>query len=52
MLITFVYVLPFLKESGIKFLLSLTGLACIASYAYILKKSKYISKKSREDLLA
>jgi hypothetical protein len=34
MFITFIFVVPFVKESGIKVLLSSTGLACIASYAY------------------
>ena len=52
MLITFAFVIPFVKESGIKVLLSSTGLACVASYAYTIQKSRSIPKKSREDLLA
>jgi hypothetical protein len=52
MLITFVFVIPFVKESGIKVLLSSTGLACVASYAYTIQKSKSIPKKTREELIA
>ena len=52
MFITFIFVVPFVKESGIKVLLSSTGLACIASYAYTIQKSRSIPKRTREDLLA
>ena len=52
MLITFVFVIPFVKESGIKVLLSSTGLACVASYVYTIQKSKSIPKKTREELIA